>query len=486
MSEAPPPSAGTGKEDPNQKEAALAALRKLDDNTLLRVLCSVLTSRARAAPEIVGAVCPDLTYVPATSLTRRRSSGVICKADLEGGLIDCPELQAVFNCKAFVGRKQLGGFQVGQEVTFAVFMSRENKPQAFDLQTPCGMGTAGTAKPVDLQLRSEPVVMTPAAGPIIENSLTSSGDRILGQFSGIVRSVDDEKGFGFITSDQLRATGVDEDCYVHKHWLGLQFATGSEIFFTAFLDGRNGRPRAKDLKCAKGQVGPQSSMAGVLAGDKNAQDKGVLGTFLGQIKSFNQAKGFGFIRCAELRKDGWDGDVYLHQKHAKDTRFKVGDPVVFEAYLFQGRLQGRDLKDPNDPDAVVAKNNIDKSELPLGNGCGTFTAPSGGDRSGSSGSGDTAFGSGMPCSAGNSPCGACSSSDVPCKGSSNGCGMGSNPCSGCSSSGSQCSGNGCGMGGGCGGMGGGCGGMGMNPMMMGMMNMMGMMMGNNMGCNSGE
>ncbi|CAE8731337.1 unnamed protein product, partial [Polarella glacialis] len=73
-----------------------------------------------------------------------------------------------------------------------------------------------------------------------------------------------------------------------------------------------------DLKCAKGQVGPQS---GIIA-DQQKGDQ-VLGTYVGQVKSFNVQKGFGFIQCQDLKQEGWSGDVYLHKKHAEHTPFNV-------------------------------------------------------------------------------------------------------------------------------------------------------------------
>eukprot|EP00439_Symbiodinium_sp_Y106_P042730 s1019_g5.t1 len=73
-----------------------------------------------------------------------------------------------------------------------------------------------------------------------------------------------------------------------------------------------------------------------------AANQEILGEFYGIVKSYNAEKGFGFIVCDALRNQH-DGDVYLHNRHVGD--FKVGQEVKFQAYLHNGRLQGRDLQD---------------------------------------------------------------------------------------------------------------------------------------------
>lgn len=79
----------------------------------------------------------------------------------------------------------------------------------------------------------------------------------------------------------------------------------------------------------------------------NAEQRGHAGPlvavqFYGIVKSYNPEKGFGFIVCDAL-KNQHDGDVYLHSRHIGD--FKVGQEVKFQAYLHNGRLQGRELQD---------------------------------------------------------------------------------------------------------------------------------------------
>eukprot|EP00930_Biecheleria_cincta_P029892 TRINITY_DN2073_c0_g3_i1.p1 TRINITY_DN2073_c0_g3~~TRINITY_DN2073_c0_g3_i1.p1 ORF type:complete len:476 (+),score=88.90 TRINITY_DN2073_c0_g3_i1:183-1610(+) len=366
------------QDDDTRREVVVAALRKLDDDSLLRVLGNVLISRAQVAQVLVQAACPDLTYVPSAALTRRRSSGIISQADAKGGLIDCPELHTAFNCEVFVGKEQLGCFTIGQEVTFAVLIDGDHKPQAFDLQTPGGMGSAGTAKPLNsggdvagtpelsdlgedmsnlggemLTAVSECCAAEPTNSggdmtslacmmptPVSEHCISGNGIRLLGRFMGVVRNIEEEKNAAFICSDQLREFGVSEDCWIHKHELGPDFTMGSEVSFTACIHAESRKPFAKDVRCAKGQVGS------LVCNQTDAGDKGFegfLGVYIGQIARRNEEKGFGFIVCPALQQAGWEGDAYVHARHIKTSPFKVGDTVRFQAFIWRGRLQGRRL-----------------------------------------------------------------------------------------------------------------------------------------------
>merc|ERR1719436_1418064 len=69
---------------------------------------------------------------------------------------------------------------------------------------------------------------------------------------------------------------------------------------------------------------------------------GVLGEFVGTIKSFNENKCYGFIECDDIKAQGYQ-DVFLHgdQKRA----YQVGHKVKFTAFLTKdGKPQAKDLK----------------------------------------------------------------------------------------------------------------------------------------------
>mmetsp|Transcript_14632 Transcript_14632/g.27469 ORF Transcript_14632/g.27469 Transcript_14632/m.27469 type:complete len:172 (-) Transcript_14632:94-609(-) len=116
-------------------QAMLAALAALDDTSLITVITETLQRRPELAPGVVNGAVPDLTFAPADSLTKRRATGRIKPAMGTGlGFIDCPELKAVFGSDVYVHKNQVGALQPGTEVSFAILLSKDMKPQAFDLQ----------------------------------------------------------------------------------------------------------------------------------------------------------------------------------------------------------------------------------------------------------------------------------------------------------------------------------------------------------------
>ena len=50
----------------------------------------------------------------------------------------------VFGCDVFAHAKQIGGFTPGTEVSFAILLNKDSKPQAFDIEelsaSPASMG----------------------------------------------------------------------------------------------------------------------------------------------------------------------------------------------------------------------------------------------------------------------------------------------------------------------------------------------------------
>jgi len=90
---------------------------------------------------------------------------------------------------------------------------------------------------------------------------------------------------------------------------------------------------------------PESSLG--VAKDAKANDSSSgnveeLGEFYGVIKSYDPFKGFGFIMCKAL-KDQYYSDVYVHGDAC--SHFQLGAEVKFTAHLFNGKLQGKDIKD---------------------------------------------------------------------------------------------------------------------------------------------
>jgi len=157
--------------------------------------------------------------------------------------------------------------------------------------------------------------------------------QVLGEYMGVIKSYNPEKGFGFIACDTLKGE-YEGDVFLSQKHVG-DYQVGAEVRFTAYLFG--GKLQCKDLVDATGQVGPQQGAGkpGTVAGDQD------LGTFTGMIKSYNTEKGFGFIESPDLSTKGYDMDAFLHKDHIGD--FQPGSIITFTAFLRDSKLRARNL-----------------------------------------------------------------------------------------------------------------------------------------------
>merc|ERR1712098_132384 len=82
-------------------------------------------------------------------------------------------------------------------------------------------------------------------------------------------------------------------------------------------------------------------------GKNSAPDEsgGILGEFIGTIKSFSHTNGYGFIECPEI-KEAYGYDIFLH--HLQVGSFNIGDYVQFSAFLnSSGKPQAKEVKPPD-------------------------------------------------------------------------------------------------------------------------------------------
>uniref|UniRef100_A0A7S2NVZ2 RRM domain-containing protein n=1 Tax=Zooxanthella nutricula TaxID=1333877 RepID=A0A7S2NVZ2_9DINO len=93
-------------------------------------------------------------------------------------------------------------------------------------------------------------------------------------------------------------------------------------------------------KGGKGGYGrPKISTNGKFVVDDSG---GVLGEFVGTIRSYHDGKCYGFIECADLEPHGYK-DVFLHGDMKKG--YRVGHKVKFTAFLTkEGKCQAKELK----------------------------------------------------------------------------------------------------------------------------------------------
>jgi len=257
-------------------QALLQALAALDDVSLVTVLTETLHKRPELAPGVVNAAVPDLTYAPGDALSKRRATGRVMPHSGTGmGFIDCPELKAVFGSDVYVHKNQVGSYSPGTEVNFAILLSKDMKPQAFDLQPtgPSAMGNGamgkglggkgkgdmgsmgmgmggmgmggmgmemmgmGMGKGMDKGMGKGPKVLSADAKPDVQ--------QILGNYVGQIKSFNAKNGFGFIVCQALQEQGYQQDVYLHHNQVG-DHQIGSMVTFTAYLN-KKGQPQSMDL-----------------------------------------------------------------------------------------------------------------------------------------------------------------------------------------------------------------------------------------------
>lgn len=127
------------------QEQIVNAICAFDDDAAVKVITDTLTLRPEVAPVVVKNACPDLAFAPASAFTARRSAGYVKQAaDSSGfGLIENPELKLIFGVDVSAHRDQLGSLESGAAVNFAVLLTDDEKPQAFDILP----GHEGASKP---------------------------------------------------------------------------------------------------------------------------------------------------------------------------------------------------------------------------------------------------------------------------------------------------------------------------------------------------
>mmetsp|Transcript_89248 Transcript_89248/g.177442 ORF Transcript_89248/g.177442 Transcript_89248/m.177442 type:complete len:294 (+) Transcript_89248:70-951(+) len=280
-----------------QGQTLYSTLIELDDQTVTHVISETLRKRPELAPGVVNSAVPDLTYAPADALAKRRASGVVKSFSPQGfGFISCPELKAVFGHDVYVHKHQIGMFSPGSEVNFAVLLSKDMKPQAFDLQPISGGYWAGGAG------------VGGAAGGAAGSYWMDPG-----YYSGAMAGCGGygKGGYGW-------GKGGDATAAASSHSLG-------------------------DWSAGWGDYAPGAKRQKTLSADAKPDVQQVLGQFMGTIKSFNAKNGFGFIQCDALRQQGFQNDVYLHHNQIKE--FQPGHTILFTAYLNKkGQPQAMDLE----------------------------------------------------------------------------------------------------------------------------------------------
>jgi len=299
---------------PMDATSIIETLLSLDEETASNIIIDVLQKRPELAPSIVTAACPDLTYAPARAITERRSKGIIKNFNPNSGygFITCPELHPVFGSDVWVHKHQIGACSEGMEVQFAVMLSKELKPQAFDIQ-PVGHGKGDSWGSAPFGGASAPFGGASAAPMWID-------DPWLGGKKGWGKGTDYNGG---------KVGSYDWGKGIDKGW------------------GKSDVDKGWGKSDGKGKGGGKTKDVGHFQADR-PEERELLGEFVGTVKSFNYKSmvGFGFIECEELKAQGHQNDVFVH--HSEIGLCHVGDEVLFTAYLnSKGQPQAKDLQAPS-------------------------------------------------------------------------------------------------------------------------------------------
>lgn len=356
-------------------------------------MTAALEEKPQLAYAIVDFAVPHLTFPPTRSISDNRHIGTI-KSFVHTknyGFIHSPLLHDMFGGDIWLHGSQYSGQEVGTTVSFAVFLNKDHKPQAFDLTPPkdsaggrsdaaaspdwtprnTGMKSVFSKKPAaplelgipqSLQLgvqrggeqgtdmndmtsvmqammhSSEPL-RTPRGGGgggkgivpwdrVSAPAPVNNPEAELGSFIGTVKSFVNKSNYGFIECLDLKAAGYANDVWVH----------GDQMKDCMQATEPGTQVRFVAFLNPKGQ--PQAKALQLASRGMDEQE--VIGTFQGVIKSFSRGeKGYGFIDCPALKQQGYN-DVFLHREQI--GMFDVHSEVTFTAFLNRkGQPQAKDL-----------------------------------------------------------------------------------------------------------------------------------------------
>jgi len=362
-----------GSEEHFKAQAAFDALLEIqEDVKLIQVIVEILKHKPQICPEVCQAMCPDLTYAPTRAITERRATGVVKAVNASGGygFISCPDIAQVFGSDVFAHAKQIARFSPGTNVSFAILLNKDRRPQAFDIEEiqlgvqasrPNGTKGKGVLVPVPGDV-GKGAISKGVKGDAA-SAVAAVGNGEVPGCLGIIRTFSLEKGFGFLEVPTI-AGRPGGHVFLHRNHLG-QFGLGSIVKCTVY--SYEDKAQAKNLEEASALESTEcleqvaaAAAAAATPGDTSGTAPGnapgsapqnapdiELGRFSGTVHKWSDQRGFGFIECADLREQG-HGAVFIHQKFING--FKVGDVVWFNAFLHRGKaLQAKDLTRCEEP-----------------------------------------------------------------------------------------------------------------------------------------
>ncbi|CAD7947191.1 unnamed protein product [Amoebophrya sp. A120] len=201
-----------------------------------------------------------------------------------------------------------------------------------------------------------------------QNKRSHAQTAIEGKLFGQIRTFNQEKGFGFVQSDDAGRMYNSSDVFLH-YTQALNFRVGDFVYFDFVLseqgkpqarglikaedmfpqNGHGGYPTTTVIPAAVGQARYQQHGGGShfhqsQQGTNNSADKfNINKEYTGVVKSYNTDKGYGFVDCSDV-KSHFQRDTFLNKQEVENHGLKVGDEVTFTVRL---------CPKTNNPQAVI-------------------------------------------------------------------------------------------------------------------------------------
>jgi len=139
-------------------------------------------------------------------------------------------------------------------------------------------------------------------------------------YFGVLKHVNKENGWGHIACEATQKV-YGKDMFVMKTSLEPHdVSSGQWVRFTVTMGAKG--PHAQNI-CAVGELNPDA-------------------VFSGQIKSYNDVKGWGFIE-SEAARNVYQSDIFVHKKELKGDNPSPGDSVQFGVDIAGGRPSAKNV-----------------------------------------------------------------------------------------------------------------------------------------------
>jgi len=151
-------------------------------------------------------------------------------------------------------------------------------------------------------------------------------------YEGVVKRYDDDRGFGFIDCDILRQSTGKDVMLLRSVLNGITVKVGDRVTFTVEENGGKG-VKASSVQLAPpgmGMMGGMGGCGGMGGGGGAAMIPNSGPLYFGEIRRYDDDKGYGFIECPES-KAIYNKDIFLLRSAMKSNAEmgRVGDKVSF-------------------------------------------------------------------------------------------------------------------------------------------------------------